>query len=109
MAKPGTNKERCKRYTASGHKETNKEMRQKRNQKRIARFAARKAAGKSYTYKPNPYDPIKQKRQYLAEADERAQKNVDHRDTISRMRSIMRKLQNKLDREALMAKKTVNA
>lgn len=109
MAKPGTNKERCKRYAASGHREANKERRQRNNEKRIARFAQRREEGKAYAYKPNPYDPEKQKRQYYEEARNRASKNVDHRDSVSRWKSFMRKLNNELAAEEVRAKKALAA
>jgi len=107
MAKPGTNKERCKRYTASGHREANKERRQENNKKRIARFAQRREDGKAYEYKPNPYDPKTQARQYFEEERLRAEKNVDHRDAVSRWRSIMRKLNNQIAAEEVATKKAM--
>ena len=109
MAKPGTNKERCKRYTASGHREANKERRQENNKKRIARFAQRREDGKAYEYKPNPYDPENQKRQYYEEERNRAAKNVDHRDPVSRWRSIMRKLSNEIVAENAKMKKVLGS
>lgn len=107
MAKPGTNKERCKRYTASGHREANKERRRENDKKRIARFAARREAGKAYEWKPNPYDPERQKRQYAEEVNARAAKNGDRRDWVSRWRSVMQKLNNEIAAEELAAKKTL--
>ena len=105
MAKPGTNKERCKRYTASGHREANKERRRENDKKRTARFAKRREEGKAYEWKPNPYDPERQKRQYAEEANARAAKNVDHRDSVSRWRSVMQKLSNEIAAEEAVAKK----
>ena len=105
MAKPGTNKERCKRYTASGHREANKARRQDNDKKRTAKFAKRREEGKAYEWKPNPYDPEKQKRQYVAEANVRAAKNGDRRNWVSRWRSVMRKLDNELAAESEKNKK----
>lgn len=108
MAKPGTNKERCKRYTASGHREANKARRQENEKKRIAKFARRREEGKAYEWKPNPYDPERQKRQYIEEANARANKNKDRRDWVSRWRSVMRKLDNELAAEEIAAKKMLD-
>ena len=105
MPKPGTNKERCKRYTASGHREANKARRQERAKKRAERFAKRRAEGKAYEYKPNPFDPDKQKNKYAHEANLRAEKNSNHRDEISQWRSIVRKLNNQLEKEIEAEKK----
>ena len=105
MAKPGTNKERCKRYTASGHREANKARRQENDKKRTARFAKRREEGKAYEWKPIPFDPERQKRQYAEEARTRAEKNVDHRDDVSKWRSVMRKLSNEIAAEEARSKK----
>lgn len=107
MAKPGTNKERCKRYSTSGHREANKERRQKNAEKRIEKFAKRREDGKAYVYEPNPYDPERQKRQYAEEANARAAKNGDRRDCVSRWRSVMQKLNNEIAAEELAAKKAI--
>lgn len=96
MAKPGTNKERCKRYTASGHREANKARRQENAKKREEYFAKRREAGKGYEYKPNPFNPESQKKKYYIEARERSEKNVDRRDDVSKWRSVMRKLNNEI-------------
>ena len=109
MAKPGTNKERCKRYAASGHREANKVRRQENDKKRIAKFAKRREDGKAYEYKPNPFDPQKQPRQYFEEERNRRGKNVDHRDPVSRWKSFMRKLDNELAAEEARAKKALAA
>ena len=109
MAKPGTNKERCKRYTASGHREANKARRQENDKKRTARFAKRREEGKTYEWKPNPFDPEREKRKYVEEARIRAEKNKDHRDSVSRWRSIVRKIDNELAEEAAREKKELKA
>ena len=109
MAKPGTNKERCKRYTASGHREANKERRQINEKKRMARFAKRREEGKAYEWKPNPFDPQKQPREFAEEVRIRAEKNVDHRDDVSKWRSVMRKLDNELAMETEKNKKILKA
>lgn len=96
MAKPGTNKERCKRYEASGRREANKARRQERAKKREERFAKRRAEGKAYEYKPNPFDPNKQKHKYAEEVRSRSEKNVNHNDDVSIWRSVMRKLDNEI-------------
>ena len=105
MAKPGTNKERCKRYTASGHREANKTRRQENDKKRTARFAKRREEGKAYEWKPNPFDPERQKRQYVEEVRIRAEKNGDRRDNVSKWRSVMRRLNNEIAAEEARDKK----
>ena len=109
MAKPGTNKERCKRYTASGHREANKARRQKNNEKRIAKFEQRRENGKAYVYKPNPYDPDTQRRKYVEEEKIRSEKNGDRRDAVSKWRSIMRRLNNEIAAEEAKDKKMLQA
>jgi len=99
MPKPGTNKERCKRYEASGHREANKARRQERARKRAERFAKRRAEGKGYEYKPNPYDPVRQQNKYTQEARARSEKNANHNDEISNWRSVMRKLNNEMSQK----------
>ena len=54
-----------------------------------------------------PIYPVKQKRQYAEEAKIRAAKNVDHRDCVSKWRSVMRKLDNELAAEAEKNKKVL--
>lgn len=57
MSKPNKkHNERCKTYKAQGRREINKEIKQERHKKRIALFAKRREEGKTYVYKPNPYD-----------------------------------------------------
>ena len=105
MAKPGTNKERCKRYTASGHREANKTRRQENDKKRTARFAKRREEGKAYEWKPNPFDPETQRRKHVEEARIRAEKNGDRRDNVSKWRSVMRRLNNEIAAEEARDKK----
>ena len=105
MAKPGTNKERCKKYSASGHREANKARRQENNEKRIARFAKRREEGKAYKWEPNPYDPDTQRRKYVEEERIRAGKNGDRRDNVSKWRSVMRRLNNEIAASKLTSKR----
>ena len=105
MAKPGTNKERCKKYSASGHREANKARRQENSKKRTAKFAQRREDGKAYEYKPNPFNPETQKRKYAEEAKTRAEKN----DDVSKWRSVMRKLNNEIAAEELRDKKILQS
>ena len=109
MAKPGTNKERCKKYSASGHREANKARRQENSKKRTAKFAQRREDGKAYEYKPNPFNPETQKRKYAEEAKTRAEKNGDRRDDVSKWRSVMRKLNNEIAAEELRDKKILQS
>lgn len=109
MAKPGTNKERCKKYSASGHREANKARRQENSKKRTAKFAQRREDGKAYEYKPNPFNPETQKRKHAEEARIRAEKNGDRRDDVSKWRSVMRKLNNEIAAEELRNKKILQS
>lgn len=100
--KYGRNKKWCEHYKQTGQRERNKALKAERNEKRIAYFAKRREEGKTYEYKPNPYNPngkYTEKRKYHAERMARAEKNVDHRDAISKWKSIMRIVQNEVDRE----------
>ena len=97
MAKNGKNKKRCERYRLSGHREQNKHLKQERHKKRMERFAKRRGEGKNYEYKPIPYE--KGTMEYNREVRERAAKNVDRRTDFQKKTSIMRKLQNELDKK----------
>lgn len=96
MAKPGNknNKARCEKYKQMGRREINKAEKQKRHQKRMEKFAKRKEEGKCYEYKPNPFK--KDSKEYIAEANARARKNIDHKLPMSRFDSVMRKVDNYL-------------
>ena len=57
----------------------------------------RREAGKTYTYKPNPFK--KGTREYRMEARKRAEKNISHKTPVARWTSIMAKLDNQLAKE----------
>ena len=57
----------------------------------------RREAGKTYTYKPNPFK--KGTWEYRMEARKRAEKNVSHKTPFARWTSIMAKLENQLAKE----------
>ncbi len=97
MARPGKHKDKYLKRKNSGITERNKAIRQEKNKKRIAKFAARREAGKSYVYKPNPYK--EGTREHMAEAWERAAKNVDRRVEFQKMKSVFAKLNNWYIRE----------
>lgn len=99
--KYGRNKKWCEHYKSTGQRERNKAIKQERAERRMEYFAKRREEGKSYEYTPNPYDKDvkKQKRKYWQERRRRSEKNVDHKDSVSRWRSIMRKVQNEVDAE----------
>lgn len=94
MSKIGKNKKKCEHYRLSGNLQTNKLLKQERNEKRIAKFATRCEAGKSYAYKPNPFEKGSDK--YIIEAKHRAEKNVDRRLPLQKLTSIMRKLNDQI-------------
>ena len=96
MARPGNNKKRCEKYSRSGHKELNKQLRQERNEKRIARFKKRREEGKTYQYKPNPYK--EDTSDWVREKLIRHEKSLPYRHMTEheKWKSIMRKLNNEL-------------
>lgn len=96
MAKPGNknNKARCEKYKQQGRREINKRKKQEKHKKLMDKFAKRKESGKTYEYKPNPYK--KDSKEYIREANIRAEKNKDKMLPISRFDSIMQKADNYL-------------
>lgn len=100
MAKSGNanHKKRYDRYKTQGRREANKKLKQERNEKRIAKFAKRKEEGKSYQYKPNPYK--EDSADYTHEALIRHEKTLSKKGEFQRRTSVMRKLQNELDKIA---------
>ena len=62
----------------------------------------RREAGKTYTYKPNPFP--KGSDEYYDEQWDRSHKNVSHKTTFARWTSIMAKLENQLEAERKAAK-----
>lgn len=109
MAKIGRNKKVCERYKLQGRRETNKAKKQERAKKREERFAKRREEGKTYTYKPNPYELGT--REHREEKRIRASKNMDHRTEYQQVRSIMDRVAYEVAKEkaemkaALAAKK----
>ena len=99
MAKPGTNKKRCEKYKQSGNKAHNKQLRQERHQKRMDRFAKRRAN--------KPQDII---RTASKDGDPRMAPDGDvysrrpNQCELSWWTGVMRRLQNRLDKEAQRAK-----
>ncbi len=105
--KVGRNKKVCDKYKASGTREANKRIKQARHEKRMARFAKRKEEGKTYTYEPNPYE--KDSKAYLKEAYDRSLKNVDHRLPLAKMTSLIRKVEDQINKEIAAAKELERA
>lgn len=107
--KYGRNKKWCEHYKSIGQRERNKALKQERAKKREARFAKRREEGKTYQYKVNPFDEnspsFEERRKFAEEQRARAAKNVDRRDSVSQMKSLLRKVQNELDKEAAELKK----
>lgn len=64
----------------------------------------RREAGKTYTYKPNPF-PKGSDENYDEQYD-RAHKNVSHKTPVARWTSIMKKLDNQLAKEKLERSRT---
>ena len=70
---------------------------------RAAKFARRAEAGKTYTYKPNPFN--KGTEEYAVERNARAQKNRSHKSEVARLTSALRKVDNFLIVQAEEQKK----
>lgn len=70
---------------------------------REERMNKRRKLGKTYTYKPNPFE--KGTNEYNREARKRAEKNVSHKAPLARWTSIMAKLENQLEAEKKLEKK----
>lgn len=124
--KIGRNKKKCERYKMSGYREMNKKLAQERAKKVTEHFAARKEAGKCYTY--SKQHSAEKVAKYLEEHDISkkyydankeildkkifgSNKNSDQpgHTRYSKMKSVMRKLQNRLDaREAALKAKERN-
>lgn len=70
----------------------------------------RRELGKTYSYKPNPFS--EGTKEYYHEQRDRARKNVSHKTRISKLKSVMAKLDNRLAKEkeerVKMAKKLIN-
>lgn len=100
MARPGNqnHKKRYERYKNQGRKQENKILKQERAKKREARFAKRREEGKTYVYSPNPYE--KGTHKYENEAANRREKNESKKTELQIVTSILRKLQNELDKIA---------
>ena len=65
----------------------------------------RREAGKTYTYKPNPFS--KGSDEYREEQWNRAHKNVSHKTPFAKWTSVMAKMENQLEaeRKAVKVKK----
>lgn len=97
MSKIGRNKKACERYRTSGKKTINKLSRQERHRKRMEYFAKRRAEGNNYVYKPITF--AKGTEDYYEELHKRSRKNVSNKTPLQKITSIMRKLDNELERE----------
>lgn len=91
MARKGGNKKRYEKYRTSGHLQINKERKQQKAKKREEYFAKKREEGRAYKY----------------EKKENPTKNVDHRTPLAKYTSMMRKLQNELDREEIRRKQAL--
>lgn len=75
---------------------------------RQARFARRKEAGKEYKYRPNPYDKKANYEEWHDEDIKRKEKAKSSKLPYARLQSIFRKLDNELNKQALMNKEKEN-
>ena len=69
---------------------------------REGKMNKRREAGKTYTYKPNPFP--KGFDEYYDEQWDRSHKNVSHKTPFARWTSIMAKMENQLEAERKAAK-----
>lgn len=90
-------KDRCKRYEQEGRRAKNKLIKQERHLKRIEKFKKRREDGKTYCYKPNPYK--KGSNEYIEEQNRRRQKNKNRKTQIEIWDSVMRKVNNAVEKE----------
>lgn len=101
--KYGRMKKKCEKYKNTGKRAINKDVKKKREEKRQERFKLRREEGKAYEYEPNPYDQHSksraERRKFYAERRRRAEKNASKRLPLAHETSMMRKLQNMLDKE----------
>ena len=101
--KKGRMQKWCEAYKQRNQRGVNKVKKQERAKKREERFEKRREEGKAYEYKPNPYNKDSEnkieRRKYWKEKRKRSRKNVDHRLPLQKMTSIMRKVQNELDKQ----------
>ena len=95
-------KERCKRYKQEGRRELNKVKKKERHEKRLEKFRKRREEGKTYTYTPNPYEIGSQ--EYIKENNLRQKKNKTHKTDVAIWSSIMRKVNNVVEKEKALAK-----
>ena len=107
--KYGRNKKWCEKYKNTGRRLINKEEKKKREEKKLERFKKRREEGKTYVYKPNPYDKDSkkrsEKRKYWEERRRREEKNnKPHKLPLAHTTSIMRRLQNRIDKETAALK-----
>lgn len=66
---------------------------------REEKMSKRREVGKTYSYKPNPFQ--KGSDEWRDEQYARANKNVSHKTSVARWTSIMTKLENQLAKEKL--------
>lgn len=91
-------KSRASRISNGGRKKANLH----KEEKRQAKFAAKRGTDKEYKYTPNPYE--KGTPDYYAEQFDRAVKNNSKKLPIAQWDSMMKKLDNELEKEKEIAK-----
>lgn len=102
MSKPNKNRKKYyETYKQENRILKNKEKKREKHEKRMAKFAKRRGEGKTYSYKPNPFK--KDSEEYILEENNRRRKNIRAID-IGKWDSVMRKLQNRRDKELELAK-----
>lgn len=102
MARIGKHKKKYDAYKLGGHKIINKKLKQERHEKRMAAFEKRKEAGLTYKYAPITFP--KDSYEYNQERMIRAEKCKNRKLPEAKMRSIMAKLNNYLEKKTLEVK-----
>lgn len=104
MARIGKHKKKYDAYKLGGHKIINKQLKQERHKKRMAAYAKRKEEG--LTYKYAPISSPKGSYEYNQERMIRAEKCKNRKLPEAKMRSIMAKLDNYLEKKTQEVKES---
>ena len=101
--------DRCQKYKTRGQREINKEKKQERNQRRIAKFAARRAKKEKEAKKVyEPRDPETRGDNKIPKLGDFAYRpKMKHMTEFSAWTSLMRRVQNQLDKEIIEMKKAL--
>lgn len=100
--------DRCQKYKTRGQREINKEKKQERNKRRIAKFAARREKNEQEKKNYTPQDPETRGSNKMEKLGNFAYRpKMKHMTEFSEWTSMMRRVQNQLDAEAMELKKAL--